>query len=247
MNRLLLVFTICLGSLLSPVSARAEFTVDVEGGVVSSGYNDVKIPGDVGTEISLSEDLSTDEAGFWRLRLGTKLGEKHKLSLLVAPLRLKAAGSVDRVLDYNGATFPSGEQLEARYRFDSYRLSYTYGLVQTEKLKFGLGFTAKVRDAAIKIESATESSEKTNTGFVPLINFSLDWRLSGNFGLIVDGDALAAPQGRAEDVLVAFYSDVSDKLRLRAGYRLLEGGADNDEVYNFTLLNYFSAGITVSL
>ena len=66
MNRLLLVFTICLGSLLSPVSARAEFTVDVEGGVVSSGYNDVKIPGDVGTEISLSEDLSTDEAGFWR-------------------------------------------------------------------------------------------------------------------------------------------------------------------------------------
>ena len=37
---------------------------------------------------------------------------------------------------------------------------------------------------------------------------------------------------------------LSDRLVLRAGYRILEGGADNDEVYNFSLFNYASAGIT---
>ena len=50
------------------------------------------------------------------------------------------------------------------------------------------------------------------------------------------GDALAAPQGRAEDVLLAPYVDLSERVRFRIGYRLLEGGADNDEVYNFALV-----------
>jgi hypothetical protein len=34
---------------------------------------------------------------------------------------------------------------------------------------------------------------------------------------------------------------------LRAGYRILEGGADTDELYNFVLLNQFAAGLTVKL
>jgi len=36
---------------------------------------------------------------------------------------------------------------------------------------------------------------------------------------------------------------VSEKIGIRAGYRILEGGADNDEVYNFALLNYAAAGL----
>jgi hypothetical protein len=34
---------------------------------------------------------------------------------------------------------------------------------------------------------------------------------------------------------------------LKAGYRLLEGGADNDEVYNFTLVNYATIGLIARL
>jgi hypothetical protein len=60
------------------------------------------------------------------------------------------------------------------------------------------------------------------------------------------GDALAAPQGRAEDILAAFYAEAAEGIRLRLGYRILEGGADNDEVYNFTLVHYLSAGLTLT-
>jgi hypothetical protein len=31
------------------------------------------------------------------------------------------------------------------------------------------------------------------------------------------------------------------------GYRILEGGADNDEVYNFALFHYAAVGVTVTL
>jgi len=51
-------------------------------------------------------------------------------------------------------------------------------------------------------------------------------------------------QGRAEDVLIAATYKLSDNLGVRAGYRILEGGADNDEVYNFALFHFASVGIS---
>jgi hypothetical protein len=229
------------------LDVRADWDLDLESGAAFNGYNDVRIPGDSGTDISLTDDLSADPTGFIRIRVGKNFGDRHRLSLLAAPLRFKATGTVDRDIDYNGVTFQAGDTLNSRYRFDSYRASYTYTLVRSQKLRLGLGLTAKIRDAAIRIESSDTSSEKTNTGFVPLINFALDWSFASNVGLIFEGDALAAPQGRAEDVLLAFYGNPTDDLRLRLGYRILEGGADNDEVYNFALVHYLSIGITWSL
>jgi hypothetical protein len=61
---------------------------------------------------------------------------------------------------------------------------------------------------------------------------------------LLDGDALAAPQGRAEDVQIAVTYKVSENLQVRAGYRILEGGADNDGVYNFVLFHYASIGLS---
>ena len=65
---------------------------------------------------------------------------------------------------------------------------------------------------------------------------------------LLEGDALAAPggQGRAEDILLALVYDVNDTVSLKAGYRLLEGGADVGEVYTFAWINYFLVGMTVS-
>jgi len=225
---------------------RAGWSVDVEGGAAFNGYNDVRIPGNTGTDLSLSEELKSDAVGFWRVRLAVDLGQRHRLLLLAAPLRIEASGAVDRDVDYNGARFTAGESLTARYRFDSYRLTYHYALIDSDRLRFDLGFTAKIRDASIGIEGGNKSSEKTNTGFVPLVNFALDWSLGPRLGLVFEGDALAAPQGRAEDILLAFYADIADGLRLRSGYRILEGGADNDEVYNFTLVHYLSFGVTLA-
>ncbi|MCA1759671.1 MAG: hypothetical protein LC658_07860, partial [Bacteroidales bacterium] len=104
--------------------------------------------------------------------------------------------------------------------------------------------TAKIRDAKIAISSTQLVSEKTNVGFVPIINFRLLWKIDDKFGILLDGDALAAPQGRAEDVLIAAIYKLSDNLKIQAGYRILEGGADNDEVYNFSLFHYASVGLS---
>jgi hypothetical protein len=123
-------------------------------------------------------------------------------------------------------------------------LTYRYDIVKKPGIEFGLGFTAKIRDARISITSKDLTSEKTNVGFVPIINFRLWWKIHEKLGLLLDGDALAAPQGRAEDVLIAVNYNFSDNFSMLAGYRILEGGADNDEVYNFSLFHYASIGFS---
>ena len=247
--RRLISITSVLGGLCvsAAVAAAAPWQAEFETGTVSSGYNDIRIPGATGTEISFVDDLNTDSRYFLRLRLTHRFNRRHSLSVLIAPLSLKAAGSIAEPVLFAGVEFPAGAELEGTYRFDSYRLTYGYTFYPTNALTATLGLTAKIRDAAVRLESATLSSEKTNTGFVPLLYGRLLWTPRQSASVLVEADALAAPQGRAEDALFAFQYALNPTVSLRFGYRILEGGADNDEVYSFTLLNYVVAGLVLNL
>ena len=227
--------------------ARAEWSMDVESGAVFSGYNDVRIPNQSGTKFSLSEELETDADFFVRLRLTYSFNEKHHVSALAAPLRLDANGQLDRSVRFNEMEFAANVPLKARYRFDSYRLTYRYDLYRKNKLGAGIGLTAKIRDASIRLEDQEKKTENKNTGFVPLVNFRVEWTFAERFGVLLEGDALAAPQGRAEDVLLAVTYEPVKRATVRFGYRLLEGGADVDKVYTFALINYIAVGVTVTL
>lgn len=239
-SRIILIFIL---TLTATVSAKSQAFLDVETGFVVTGYNDVRIPGEGGTFFSLKDDLNAKPDLFYRIRAGYTFGDRHTISVLFAPLTIKSEGRAGFDIFFEGNTFTAGTDLTGTYMFNSYRLTYRYDLVRREKLSFGLGFTAKIRDAKIGLESSTASAVKTNVGFVPIINFRLGWQAGERLGVLLEGDALAAPQGRAEDVLLAATYNLSEKVRLKAGYRILEGGADNDEVYNFALVNYGAAGI----
>lgn len=241
-----IIFLIIL-SAFSTVLSHAQPAVNIETGVVFSGYNNVRIPGDGGTLFSLNGDLMADEKIFFRLRLNYTIGERHEISLLYAPLTLKSYGSKNEDILFEGVVFPEGSEIEGEYKFNSYRLTYRYDFIKKESFELGAGFTAKIRDAKIALTSGQLEGIKTNVGFVPIINFRLLWNFRDNLGLLVYGDALAAPQGRAEDVLVALRYRITEKISLTGGYRILEGGADNDEVYNFALLNYAVLGLTIRL
>ena len=54
--------------------------------------------------------------------------------------------------------------------------------------------------------------------------------------------ALSEEQGRAEDIFAGIVVDAGRHWSVKAGYRFLEGGADNDEVYTFAAVHYVAAG-----
>lgn len=240
----LATFATAAGS--SALARAGQVEASLEAGVVATSRNDVRIPGGgaegSGTALSLSDDLSSPASPAFRLRVGYRFAERHLITALYAPLQLEARGSSDQELAFAGQTFAAGSPLYAVYRFDSYRLTYRYSFLRDETWELAAGLTGKIRDAEVSLYGE-QAARKTNTGFVPLLNVHAEWRPDGGrWGVLLDADALAAPQGRAEDVLLAATWALRPDVVLRAGYRMLEGGADNDEVYSFAWLHYAVVG-----
>jgi hypothetical protein len=229
--------------------AGATWFVEVESGVAAAGYNDVRIPPDAGTEFSLVDDLEADPTPYVRLRAGTRLGNRHTLFALAAPLRIDSRGTFAEPVSFHGVDFATGIPIDALYRFDSYRLTYRYRLWAAPRVCLELGVTAKVRDAEIRLGGGGAATSKTDTGFVPLLAFAFDWRWTDRAGLKIEGDAAASPggEGRAEDVFAGVRWAASREVDLLIGYRLLEGGADVETVYNFAMIHYVSLSMRVNL
>lgn len=231
-----------LSFLLSKL-AFSNFSINFENGVAVNTINKFRIPGNTGSLIKLGEaGFNTPSSYFYRLNLNYSFNEKHNFKLLYAPLSFNSNGTASEDIFFDGETFNTGNDVDVFYKFNSYRLTYRYDFYQTTVLNMGIGITGKIRDAKIKLSNETTTSTNDNIGFVPLINFNLNYIFYDNLTFIFDIDALAAPQGRAEDMLLALAYKVNDSLNFNLGYRLLEGGADNDKVYTFALVNYFVLG-----
>lgn len=177
-------------------SLNAQISLDLETDLVSTGYNDVRIPGKSGNLISLKDDLKPSSDIFYRIKLNYTLSSAYAISLLYSPLTVRSEGRISKDFNFASQIFPSNKDLNGTYKFNSYRLTYRYDFVQIYSLEFGIGFTAKIRDAKISLSSQNISAEKTNVGLVPIINFKLLWRTDDNFGFLFEGDALDAKQGR---------------------------------------------------
>ena len=232
-----------LGLVAAEARAQDRWRVDMENGAAISGYNDVGIPGSTGTRFSMTDDLTSDTEYFWRLRADVRFAPRHVISGLIAPLTINSSGSFDSPVDFAGATYAPGVPVDGTWTFNSYRVTYRYEPFRKDTWMFGFGATVKVRDAVIRLASNGTSSEKTDLGVVPLVNFKFERRLGGSTTLLVEGDALAAPQGRAEDIFAGLVIDAGRQWSIKAGYRFLEGGADNDEVYTFAAVHYVAAGV----
>jgi len=223
-----------------------KWEFDFESGFAWNGYNDVQIPKDTGTRFSLTDNFDVESKVFLRMRLSYNFNRKHQLSLLYAPLSLTAKGTTEKPIIFEGTVFPQNTEINGLYRFDSYRLTYSYLLLSKNNLNIRIGFTAKIRDAEVELKSSKLISEKTNTGFVPLLNFQLNWNLNDKLDFKLSADALASKQGRAEDVFAGILYSMNKNIKIKLGYRIVEGGANVEEVYNFALIHYFSSGLIIS-
>ncbi|HNW44307.1 MAG TPA: hypothetical protein PKI19_07360 [Elusimicrobiales bacterium] len=238
-------FTLCLlaGLLLLPAAARAQYYLDAEAGAAWADHNTVKIPLKGGNRFSLTDELKADAAPFVRVRAGRRSG-KSDWSFLAAPLTLRSEGTFARAVNFNGQVFAAATPTKAVYRFNSYRVKYLYEFSRSKSLVLRWGGALKMRHAGIKLSNGVKSTESRNTGFVPLAAFSGAYKFSPGYELNLDAEALGAPQGRAEDIMLAVSKELAPGRKLRLGYRFLEGGSGAGEVYTFAWIHYLLAGFT---
>jgi hypothetical protein len=223
-------------------SAQAQWYTQVEGASIWQSQNDQAVPGDGGTRFALT-DFGKGPFFAYRIYIGQRVNERHEWRALYAPFRLNLSGSFEEDVLFQGQNFLEGSKTEAVYQFNSYRLTYGYHLDVVSDWKWVVGFTGKIRDAEVKLSQGSLSARKTNVGFVPLLHLRGERSLSDQWLFRFDLDGLAAPQGRAFDLAAFFERKLDDKgLSAFLGYRTVEGGADNEAVYNFAWIHYLTLG-----
>ena len=222
----------------SAVAQDNRFELDLEVGPTWQSKNDVQIPNDKeGTRFSL-KDLAGE--GPWagvRLSGIWNINEKHGMRLLLAPLSYTENGTLDRETRFAGETYQPNERTKASYTFNSWRLGYRYQFYDKGPWDLWVGGTAKIRDAEIKLEQGSVSSKDDNVGVVPLLYLAANYQINDRWSLAADFDGLAGGPGRAIDLGIRVNYQVADRWKLGLGYRLLEGGVDSDDVYNFAWFN----------
>ena len=240
----LAVFVILTISSLKAMATNNRWNFNIETGAVWQERNDVQIPGDTGTRFSLVDLVGQGPFAFYRLELFYDLKPRHQLRFLIAPLSYTDSGVLDKNIFFVDQTFVAGQPTEATYEFNSYRFTYRYLFFNAPKWQWWVGGTIKIRDAKIALQQANVSAQDTDLGLVPLINLYGDYQFAEKWHFIVDFDGLVGPQGRAIDLGLKVQYDITKQWYVGGGLRTLEGGADNDEVYNFSWFNYavFNAG-----
>jgi hypothetical protein len=224
--------------------ADSPFRLDLEAGAVWQERNDFAVPGTTGTLVT----LAPYDKGPWAAFRGTltwDAGERWSLRFVAAPLSTTTTFKPASPVDFQGQVFAAGEPLTVDYRFNSYRATWYYRFPSSGSVSFRGGLTANVRDARIGLTNPQLSSAKANVGFVPLLYGGVRWQATERLALDLEAEGLAAPQGRAGDVALRGEWALSRRVSLSAGVRLLEGGADNDEVYNFATFVYAIGGVSV--
>ena len=221
------VFILVTSCFILCSTARAEdsfrhFRFEAELGPAWQSRNDVRIPGSTGTNFSLS-DFSSGPFFAYRLMGWWRFNENHAVRALFAPFEISVDGTPTSDISFDGRLFAAGAPLHGTYKFNSYRLAYLYTFSPVGSWRFNLGFSAKIRDARITLKSNSVSESYTNIGFVPLLLGRAEYHFTPRLWTFLDFEALAVPQGRAEDVTIQIRYRAIGPIDVGLGYRMIEG------------------------
>ena len=229
----------------SNLSTNAQTFINLESGVFFTNINDIR-NGNNGTLISLKNDFKTPVSPFLRLRVGYLSNGKNHFSLLYAPIKIVETGTLVKDILVDGKNFKANIPIEVVYKFNSYRFTYNRIIISKDNFKFGLGLSAKIRDAGVSFKNSELLSENFSIGFAPLMNLLANWDISKKMGVDFFGEFIATSKGRAIDLSLSGRYSFTKNLQGNIGYRLLEGGANGTYRYNFIQLHFIFVSLNYS-
>lgn len=232
-----------LSFLCSPLWASIKLSL--EGGQVWQWRNDLQRPQNSSATRLALDEIDQGPKPYYRVELFLRPNSKHGFRLLYAPLSIEVKNTPESAIRYNGEDYIAGEEVTYFYQFNSYRLTYFYAFRGHGDQQFNLGFTGKIRDAETRLTQGNRVSSYDNVGFVPLLYLGYQTPISPNWLFHFSFDGLAGGPGRAFDFTFKLRRKLGKVSSFGIGTRTLEGGVDNDKVYNFSWLQYGLLDLTI--
>jgi hypothetical protein len=223
----------------------ARTSLEFELGAAQLKQNDLQSPNDAtATRFDLARIVGTEttqSTARITLRLPTASGAEWLA--VYAPITFKGSAPLGQTVGFQGASFAGAPETSVSYRFDTYRLSWRTPVYQNANTTIRLGLTGLVRDASIALSQPGVSASRSNIGLVPLLHASAEHRISDRLSLLGDVDALGSQQGHAIDFSLRAQLAIDRDWAVSAGYRVLDGGANNDTLYNFARVQSLTVGV----
>jgi hypothetical protein len=161
---------------------------------------------------------------FRRLSGDVLLGSRHRLVFLVQPIDIRTEVRLSSDLTVDDEIYPADTNMELRYGFDFYRLSYLYDFFKDPRNELAVGASLQIRDAVIvfapKSDESIELRSERNVGPVPALKFRAKYYLSDFVWLGTEIDGIyAAGRGvtGSTEVSTDFVGAIIDA-SLRAGF-----------------------------
>lgn len=243
MKRILLILVMI--TVVFGMEAQSKWQLRLMPQAAFGTRNTVQRPNnDEGTRIYLNKDFERKNNASFSPRIELEYSyRRHHIIATAALLGDRFEGRAGEDILYNHELFTAGTDLEATYRFNTYRLGYRYHIVERPRFNFELGATILLRQAYISMEDNSRKTKFKNVGVAPLLSYYIEWIAADRLSLLSYGDAFAVKVGRAEDIFAGVKYQFTPLLSATAGYRLLEGGSDGDRVYTMAAFHFVSVGV----
>lgn len=229
--------------LVAPCAFAGSFDLRLESGALAFSRNEVRIPGDGGTKFDMLDLTGKGPSPFVRVYATYDFNPGHALRLTYAPVSVDGKGRLRGDVVFRDDVFAADVPTKGIYKFNTYRLTYRRTFRDGERWPWGIGLAVLVRDAEITLQQGDKRQSKNDLGFVPLIHLYGAYRFDERVSFVMDAEGAWSPMGRAIDAALMAQYRFDSGWYAAAGYRSLEGGADNDEVYTFAWLHYVQASI----
>lgn len=212
--------------------------ISVESGAAWLSRNDARIPGDDGTRFDLLDLTGSGPEPYIRFYATYSFNPRHSLRLNIAPFRVEGTGRLDQDVVFKDSTFAAGIPTKGTYKFNTYRLTYRWMFHRSINWHWGIGGAVLVRDAKIELQQGPLRESRTDLGVVPLLHAYGAYHFNDRLSAILDIEGAGASQGRAIDAAIKLNYAWPSGWHASTGYRTLEGGADNSDVYTFAWLHF---------
>ncbi len=229
--------------MMASATLAGDLDIRLESGGVWFSRNDVRIPGDDGTKFDMLDLTGRGPDPYIRFYATYDFNDRHALRVTLAPLEVDGTGRLSEDVTFKGEVFTADTPTKGKYKFNTYRLTYRWSFYDSKRWRLGIGAAVLVRDADISLEQGDKRQSKDDLGLVPLLHLYGEYRLNDQASVILDVEGAWSPMGRAVDAALTAQHVFDSGWYVAAGYRMLEGGADNDEVYTFAWLHYAHATI----
>ncbi|GEM_PF-2939250 len=229
---------------------------EIETGLIVTGLNDIKVPGDSGDLISYKDDLKAETGFHFRFKLTQPLAEKHRLVFTYAPMKISSSGrfapdTAGEFFTFAGMEIPSGLastlDFDGEYRLDSYRQAYVFDVANISGMGISFGVAAEIRDEAVTLKSGDYYGKRADNNIVALASVGLNRVYNAKTSFLAEADILIDAQNPSLDLYLGATHLIKESSKVKAGYRLVQRSVDSSSFYNKAMFHMLTVGLDIDL